>query len=90
MTSYYTTKAWKSLRDAAIKRDGNKCQRCGSSKRLTAHHKLPRADGGLDHLDNLKTVCGTCHIKEHHDYMRSQQQTYNPTREELIEMGLEL
>jgi 5-methylcytosine-specific restriction endonuclease McrA len=86
--NYYKTREWKELRDAAVERDGHECKRCGSTKRLTAHHKIPRTEGGADHLDNLKTVCDACHIKEHSDYNKSKREKYNPTDDELREMGL--
>jgi len=87
--NYYATNEWKELRDLAVSRDGHKCQRCGSSKRLTAHHKIPRTESGADALDNLKTVCDACHIKEHSDYNKSKRGKYNPTDDELKDMGLE-
>lgn len=42
---------------------GNKCERCGSTRFLVVHHR--------DHnhynndLDNLETLCKSCHQKEH-------------------------
>jgi 5-methylcytosine-specific restriction endonuclease McrA len=41
-------------------RDGNRCQYCGSTKRLTLDHVHPRAKGGGDNPRNLITSCYLC------------------------------
>jgi 5-methylcytosine-specific restriction endonuclease McrA len=53
--------AWQKLRRQVRLRDGNRCVRCGSSKRLSVHHAVP----GSDLLDNLLTLCSRCHAREH-------------------------
>lgn len=59
----------------AIDRDGNKCCRCGcvgSRRYLSAHHIIPREEGGGDHLENLITLCDPCHdIVEKVGYLRT-------------------
>ena len=45
------------------KRDGA-CVRCGSTHYLSAHHVIPRAEGGLDHASNLEALCARCHRAE--------------------------
>jgi 5-methylcytosine-specific restriction endonuclease McrA len=90
---YYSSKAWKQLSQLVLKRDGYKCQRCGSSENLVVHHIQPRSDGGPDFENNLKTVCKSCHVKEHIDLSREKYPPigkYAPTREELLAMGLDL
>ena len=48
-------------RSAAITRDGQ-CVECGSSRMLHVHH----IDDPDDHaLDNLETLCASCHRKRH-------------------------
>jgi hypothetical protein len=57
---------WEDIRKAVYLRDGYKCQVCkGKSKdfQLEAHHIIPRSENGSHELDNLVTVCKTCHIK---------------------------
>jgi 5-methylcytosine-specific restriction endonuclease McrA len=49
----------------AFQRDGWKCQCCGSTKTLQAHHLQYRSRLGSDLLDNLITLCADCHGKEH-------------------------
>lgn len=88
MAGYYATKEWKELAQSVLDRDEHTCQRCGATKSLLVHHKVPRKNGGADHKSNLKTVCKSCHIKEHVDYARSFHQKYEPTDEELSAMGL--
>jgi 5-methylcytosine-specific restriction endonuclease McrA len=31
---------------------------------LSAHHVIPRAEGGPDHPSNLETLCVSCHGRE--------------------------
>src|ERR1022692_3966685 len=57
---------WKELSAKCKKRDGYRCQDCGTTKRpLYAHHILSLSKGGANNLENLKTVCKGCHGKYH-------------------------
>ena len=48
-------------------RDGFICQCCQKrSDRLTLHHIVYRSKGGTDSVNNLITVCETCHSSENH------------------------
>jgi len=49
------------LRQQVLERDGWRCQDCGSSKHLHVHHQVNRSKLGNDALDNLITLCATCH-----------------------------
>jgi predicted HNH restriction endonuclease len=53
------------LREQVLKRDNNTCQLCGDSflvgLGLHVHHIIPRRKGGADCLENLTTLCPTCH-----------------------------
>lgn len=62
--SFYTSKTWRRLRRACIRRDG-RClvPGCNSRERLTAHHRVPREQGGPDSLENLRTLCASCHSR---------------------------
>ena len=61
--------AWPRIRAAAKKRDGHRCQACGTSEStgvvLHVHHKMPfRAFASAEQanvLDNLATLCPSCH-----------------------------
>jgi len=62
---YLESKKWKGIKKRVLKRDGNKCVRCKSSKRLQVHHKTY---GHLfnERINELITLCSYCHKKEHH------------------------
>jgi len=47
----------------ALRRDGKRCQACGTSARpvLAVHHIIPVTLGGRDVLRNLITLCANCH-----------------------------
>ncbi len=46
-----------------LKRDGYRCQfpSCGRRRNLEVHHIEPCSQGGIDHPDNLITLCAFCH-----------------------------
>jgi 5-methylcytosine-specific restriction endonuclease McrA len=54
------------LRNRVLERDGWRCQNCGSAKDLQVHHLAKRSKLGDDALDNLITLCATCHQRQHH------------------------
>jgi 5-methylcytosine-specific restriction endonuclease McrA len=91
MERFYSTSYWKEIRKTVIDKRGEVCQRCGGNDRILVHHILPRNDGGGDEEENLKVVCKHCHIKEHIDACRKSHPKliYNPTKEELVSMGVE-
>ncbi|MBY0424089.1 MAG: HNH endonuclease, partial [Cytophagales bacterium] len=51
-------------RQNIFKRDGHKCQYCGSTQELTIDHVLPRSRGGLPSWDNLVAACKQCNSKK--------------------------
>jgi hypothetical protein len=60
------TDEWQKAKAACLKRDKNTCQRCDRKgnkyeRPLTAHHIIPRNEGGEDYLDNLIALCDPCH-----------------------------
>jgi 5-methylcytosine-specific restriction endonuclease McrA len=46
------------------KRDGHKCQYCGSTKELTIDHIIPRSRGGEDTWENLTVACMPCNTRK--------------------------
>jgi hypothetical protein len=51
---------WNLRKRRVLKRDGKSCQRCSrtlGARQLSAHHIVPRADGGSDSDANLITLC---------------------------------
>lgn len=58
-------------RQAALERDDHECQCCGTEEDLHVHHidgtgQLPPGERN-DALDNLETLCRSCHTKSHHE-----------------------
>jgi 5-methylcytosine-specific restriction endonuclease McrA len=51
-------------RALVYKRDGHKCQYCGSTRRLTIDHVLARSRGGGNTWDNLVVACSSCNTKK--------------------------
>ena len=51
-------------RQNVFKRDGFKCQYCGTEKELTLDHLVPKAKGGKTTWNNLVTACKSCNAKK--------------------------
>lgn len=68
---------WNRLARQTKKRDNWTCQYCGKqggqlgSAELHAHHIKPRSKGGEDTLNNLITVCHSCHEDLHDQRIHS-------------------
>jgi 5-methylcytosine-specific restriction endonuclease McrA len=54
------------LRQQVLRRDGWRCQSCGTMSNLEVHHKEFRSQSGDDSEANLITVCISCHYEFHH------------------------
>ena len=56
-------KRWARVRRLVFLRDGYRCCSCGRAGRLECDHVTPQFQGGDPYeLDNLQTLCRTCHI----------------------------
>ncbi len=53
------------VRKRVLERDGWRCQECGTLKSLQVHHMKRRSQLGGDVMQNLITLCATCHGKAH-------------------------
>jgi 5-methylcytosine-specific restriction endonuclease McrA len=51
-------------RHNVFKRDGGKCQYCGTHQDLTLDHVLPRSRGGKSSWENLVTACRSCNSRK--------------------------
>jgi len=54
-------------RKEVLLRDEYICQHCGEAYpeyNLEADHKIPLAEGGADEVENMQTLCCTCHAKK--------------------------
>ncbi len=56
---------WRPLRKKALERDGHICRACNGNERLTVHHVIPFGIILKHELDNLITLCRSCHNKVH-------------------------
>jgi 5-methylcytosine-specific restriction endonuclease McrA len=48
-----------------LRRDGWRCQSCGTMSNLEVHHKEFRSQAGHDSEENLITFCAGCHAVIH-------------------------
>lgn len=56
--------SYESLRQH-LRRDGWRCQLCGTMSNLEVHHKDFRSHSGADSEQNLITLCAVCHSMAH-------------------------
>lgn len=62
-----TERLWKVpsvTRRELLRRDGYRCQYCGSAKHLTIDHVIPRSKGGTHTWDNVAIACETCNHRK--------------------------
>jgi hypothetical protein len=53
---------WQELRQQVLERDEYTCQICLKKvDKLDIHHIIPRRKNGLDSINNLTSVCESCH-----------------------------
>ena len=57
---------YEQLRNQVLRRDGWRCQSCGTISNLEVHHKEFRSQSGDDSEENLITLCTTCHTSVHY------------------------
>jgi 5-methylcytosine-specific restriction endonuclease McrA len=58
--------SYERLRQQILRRDGWRCQSCGTMSNLEAHHKQFRSHSGDNSEQNLITLCTACHNIAHH------------------------
>jgi len=59
------TRDYEDLREHVLRREGWRCQFCGSRTNLEVHHQQFRSQSGEDSEDNLITLCSSCHSSVH-------------------------
>jgi len=57
--------SYETLRQQVLRRDGWRCQSCGTMSNLEVHHKQFRSQSGDDADQNLITLCTACHAGIH-------------------------
>ena len=63
--------SYERLRRQMLRRDGWRCQACGTMSNLEVHHKEFRSHRGDDSEANLITLCIVCHASAHHISLKS-------------------
>lgn len=61
---FYDSPEWRKMRRECFYRDGYRCLRCDKRfkvEELSAHHMMPRSEGGIDEPSNLVSLCSPCH-----------------------------
>jgi 5-methylcytosine-specific restriction endonuclease McrA len=56
---------YESLRRQILRRDGWRCQSCGTMSNLEVHHRKFRSHSGSDSEENLITLYMACHARVH-------------------------
>jgi 5-methylcytosine-specific restriction endonuclease McrA len=51
-------------RREVLRRDNHACQYCGSGKRLTLDHVIPRSKGGQHTWNNVVAACARCNCRK--------------------------
>lgn len=63
-------RAWKRIRDRYVQ-SHPLCEQCLKEGRVKpveeVHHILPLSKGGTHRMNNLMSLCQSCHTKMHHD-----------------------
>jgi len=57
--------SYESLRQQILRRDGWRCQSCGTMSNLEVHHREFRSHSGADSEENLITLYTECHARAH-------------------------
>lgn len=77
--AFYNSSLWLNKRYDALKRDNNECQKCKAKGLFNpadcVHHKKhakQHPELALD-LDNLISLCNSCHDEEHPEKLRHKQ-----------------
>jgi 5-methylcytosine-specific restriction endonuclease McrA len=58
--------SYENLRQQILRRDGWRCQSCGTMSNLEVHHREFRSHSGEDSEENLITLCMACHARVRH------------------------
>lgn len=70
-------------RQAVLKRDDYKCRQCSATEKLVVHHEDKNGRGRPDpnnEMDNLITLCRSCHIQVHRSDLYNARRNKKSTR----------
>ena len=62
--AYLSSPEWRNKKRERLQKDGFQCQICGSAKNLNVHH-ITYENVPWEEMDDLMTVCQSCHRKIH-------------------------
>ena len=69
---------WDEIRQMIYRRDNFTCQSCGITHiKLDVHHTIPYLDGGSNEIDNLISLCRSCHMKIEHPLIKKRKNKNN-------------
>lgn len=60
---YTSLREWRQIRKQVLERDDHRCVICGVGDNLHVHHILSYREAGKHEVDNLITLCRSCHRK---------------------------
>lgn len=76
--AYISSPYWHRKRNKCLSRDEDRCRCCGTDTKLQVHHKTYDRFGD-EELDDLVTVCDSCHMKIHNEFTRRMTAGYGTT-----------
>lgn len=85
---YLLTDHWKSLRSAALDRDGNRCCKCGSTESLNVHHEMYRGRLEDGVLEDVTTLCRECHRMAHGLWCSTSFDRYKRKMEDIVNTNI--
>ena len=62
---FMKSETWAAIRGAKLACSSHRCEQCGSTKRLEAHHLTYARFGGAERMSDLQILCERCHNKAH-------------------------
>ena len=65
MSDHHHRREWAHARSGAKDRDAWRCRQCYKAGVLEVHHQQQVKHGGGDDLENLLTLCRSCHLAHH-------------------------
>ena len=73
---YIQTEEWRQKARQCYRNDNFHCQKCGTGINLEAHHLNYKHLGEAEEINDLITLCKTCHKETHKEDLRRKQQNY--------------
>jgi hypothetical protein len=70
-----------------LERAGGRCERCGSTVNVQAHHRVPVVDGGTNDPSNGEALCsgkGGCHGKVERQRRRERKAPFRCSRSKAV------